>query len=383
MQRRWTLLACALVLLSAAACGGAEDKDTGSRSPVAAAAGPAGAGSVCAPSAAGPTASAAGAAPTAPLTAAATQTVAEAVARAQAFLGTLTETQRKAVVGDYAALDAKRCSWSGLADGEFDGRGGLRLGDLGVAQRAAALAVVQSVLSADGYAQVLHQMAADDVLAEDGPLLEAGELGQGNYHITLFGQPSATQPWTLQFGGHHLAVHVSMGGGTVSVSPHFSGVQPVSFTAGGKTVEPMGQEAKDVFALFKSLTYEQQAGARLTGTYDDVVMGPGVDTGYPAQAGLPYRRLDARQQALVRSVIRGWVADGAPELSQPLLDLYAAQLDQTTIGYAGTVDPKSENAYFRVDGPQVWIEWLNAGTGGLHYHTVYRDKRLDYGTGAG
>ncbi|MEV0563374.1 DUF3500 domain-containing protein [Dactylosporangium sp. NPDC050588] len=382
MQKRWSLLACALVLLSAAACGGGEDKDTGTRRP-AAAGGPPGARSVCVPSAPGPTATAAGATAGAVPAVTATQTVAAAVAKAQAFLGTLTATQKTAVLLDYAALDAKRCGWSGLPDGEFDGRGGLKVGDLGVAQKAAALAAVQSVLSADGYTQVLHQMAADDVLAEDGRLLEEGELGQGDYHIALFGQPSATQPWTLQFGGHHLAVHVSMGGGTVSVSPHFSGAQPVSFTAGGKTIEPMGQEAKDVFALFKSLTTEQQAGARLTGTYDDVVMGPGVDTGYPAQAGLPYRRLDAKQQALARSVIKGWVADGAPELAQPLLDLYASQLDQTTIGYTGTVDPKSENAYFRIDGPQVWIEWLNAGTGGLHYHTVYRDKRLDYGTGAG
>ncbi|GAA1500829.1 hypothetical protein GCM10009827_007830 [Dactylosporangium maewongense] len=362
MQRRWTLLACALLLLTAAACGGADDTDTAGGLPASV-----GGSQVCVPSAVTPSA-----APSATQSGAADT---PAVAEVQAFLGTLTESQRTQALHD-DVLDTKRCSWSSRPDGEFTGRTGLRLGDLGDAQQAAALAALRGVLSAGGYAKVLRLMDA-----EDG--------GRDGFHIALFGQPSGTQRWTLQFGGPHLAVHVTTGGGTVSVSPYFSSAPPAATTASGRADKPSARRSPsrepspDVFALFKSLTIEQQAGARLPGTYDDVVMGPGADTGYPVRAGLPFPRLDAGQQAMVRAVIKGLVGDAAAELAQPLLDLYATQLDQTTIGYAGTADPRSENAYFRIDGPRLWLEWASTPAGGLHQHALYRDKQLDYGTGAG
>jgi len=115
----------------------------------------------------------------------------------------------------------------------------------------------------------------------------------------------------------------------------------------------------------------------------DLVMGPGTDTGYPEQEGVAYTDLDADQQAAVKQVIADWVSDAADELSQPLLDVYYSQLDQTTISYAGTIGVDSEDAYLRIDGPRVWIEWLNTAATGLHFHTLYRDKAIDYGTGLG
>ena len=77
------------------------------------------------------------------------------------------------------------------------------------------------------------------------------------------------------------------------------------------------------------------------------------------------------------------MADAAPELAAPLLDVYESQLDDTVIGWSISVDRESP-AYMRIDGPRVWIEWLNRanpGEAGFHPHTVYRDKLIDYGTG--
>ena len=54
------------------------------------------------------------------------------------------------------------------------------------------------------------------------------------------------------------------------------------------------------------------------------------------------------------------------------------------IGWSISIDRESP-AYMRIDGPRVWIEWLNRanpGEAGYHPHTVYRDKLIDYGTGA-
>ena len=313
-----------------------------------------------------------------------TQEVSNAVTATQAFLDTLDSTD--GVVFDHTDLDGKRCSWSNFPDGLFDGRQGARLGDLTEEQRTAAMTAVQSVMAAAGYTYVQEMMAGDDTLAGDGsgPVANAS-FGSDNYHLALYGQPSTDSSWTLQFGGHHLAVHVSVGGDTLSVSPYFKGTQPVSYEANGSTVEPMGGTADQVFGVFESLPEDQLSAAELSGSYDDLVMGPGNDTGFPESEGLAYGDLDSATQKLVRGAIEAYVADYAPELSQPLVDLYESQLDQTVVAWSGSID-RDSNAYLRIDGPRVWIEWVNTdnpGASGIHYHTVYRDKLLDYGTGTG
>jgi len=308
-----------------------------------------------------------------------TAVVSTAVAKAQAFYNLLTADQKKTVMYAYTDLAKKQCSWSNYPDDNFKGRLGLRLGDLTAEQKAAALAAVQSVLSTTGYEQVVNQMHADDQLGKQEAI-----YGEANYHIVLYGTPSADSPWTLQFGGHHLAIHTSIGGGALSVSPHFSGTQPTSFELDGKTIKPLGDDADDTFGMFAGLSAEQLAAAKLSGQFQDLVMGPGTDTGYPKQEGLPYTQLDAAHQALVKKAIADWVADASPTLADPLLDVYYSQLDQTTIAWAGSTSLDSGSAYLRIDGPRVWIEWLNtSAAGGLHYHTLYRDKALDYGTGLG
>ena len=307
------------------------------------------------------------------------KTVTAAVAKTQAFLATLSDAQTKTVTNAYTDLAKKQCSWSNYPDDNFTGRLGLKLGDLNAEQKAAALAAVQSLLSPTGYEQVVNQMHADDQLGKQEAI-----YGEANYHIVLYGEPSASSPWTLQFGGHHLAIHTSLGGGALSVSPHFSGTQPTSFELDGKTIKPLGADADDTFGVFSGLSSDQLAKAKLSGQFRDLVMGPGTDTGYPEQEGLAYTELDAAHQALVKKVIADWVADAAPELADPLLEVYYSQLDKTTISWASSTDVTSGDGYLRIDGPRVWIEWLNtSAAGGLHYHTLYRDKALDYGTGLG
>ena len=70
-------------------------------------------------------------------------------------------------------------------------------------------------------------------------------------------------------------------------------------------------------------------------------------------------------------------------MAGPLLEDYESQLDDTVIGWSMSIDRETP-AYMRIDGPRVWIEWLNRanpGESGYHPHTVYRDKLIDYGTG--
>ena len=182
-------------------------------------------------------------------------TLASAVTAADEFLASLSDDQRAAAVFEFADLDAKRNSWSNFEQGDFDGRQGARFGDLDEDQKALAMAVLASVLSAGGYEYVEGAMAAEDQLIP-------GNIDE--YYLAFYGEPSTDEPWTLQFGGHHLAIHISMGGGILSVSPYFQGVQPIVLDVDGATIEPMANDTNNMFGLFESLDDEQLAAARLT-----------------------------------------------------------------------------------------------------------------------
>ena len=182
-------------------------------------------------------------------------TVASAVTAADEFLASLSDDQRAAAVFEFADLDGKSASWSNFEQSEFDGRQGARFGDLDEDQKAAAMAVLASVLSAGGYEYVQGAMAAED-------LLIPGNIDE--YYLAFYGEPSTDEPWTLQFGGHHLAIHISLGGDILSVSPYFQGVQPIVLDVDGTTIEPMASDTNNMFGLFESLDDDQLAAARLT-----------------------------------------------------------------------------------------------------------------------
>jgi hypothetical protein len=332
-----------------------------------------GPGGQCTPSAAVPTAAPTGATPKAD-----TAAVTASVTAAKTFLGTLSAEQSKAVMFTYADLDAKRCSWSNFPTGIFNGRKGIRMGDLDATHRAAALAVVQSLMSATGYTYATNAIAGDQVLAAGGE----SNMGEDNYFLAFYGDPSSDTAWTMQFGGHHLAIHVSLGGGALSLTPYFQGLQPLSFELSGTKIEAMSVDASHMFGIFEAMDTAQLAKAKLPGSYNDLVMGPGADTKWPASEGVLYNDLTPAQQALVKSAISDWVADMAPGLSGPFVALYESQLAETKVGWSMSID-RNAGAYMRIDGPRVWIEWVNTTAGGgLHYHTIYRDKLVDYGTGS-
>jgi hypothetical protein len=133
---------------------------------------------------------------------------AEIAVAAKAFLGTLDDTLRDKVVFDFKDK-AQRKRWSNFPTIAFK-RGGLRMDDLTKPQRDAAMKVLRASLSPQGYEKVLQIVEGDEVLrkAEDNDI-----FGREEYYISFLGQPSATQPWMIQFGGHHLGLNVTLAGG--------------------------------------------------------------------------------------------------------------------------------------------------------------------------
>ena len=128
-----------------------------------------------------------------------------AVDAANAFLDALGADQRSAAL---LALDSPlRPNWSNLPPSmtRFD-HNGVRIGDLDAGQTELMHDFLRAALSPDGYAKVVGIVGAEDALAASS----GRQLSADNYWLAFFGEPSANDPWGWQFGGHHLAVNVTV-----------------------------------------------------------------------------------------------------------------------------------------------------------------------------
>jgi len=309
------------------------------------------------------------------------------VCLSQAFYATLSTSQQSSVVLSYTAANAE--VWSNLPTNMIS-RNGLKFGSLSSTQLTAALALVQAVLSSEGYTRFLNVRIADDYLASNGGGTTA--YGSGLYYIAFLGTPSTSTAWQLQVGGHHYALNVTYNGNYFSATPFFLGVEPPSFTVSGTTYTVLEKQRAAAYALGQTLT--SNSSAKLSGTFDDVVMGvnssTGHDTNYPqtyptSGRGVLYSSLSSTQQALVKTFIEAWVNDQNSTTASTLLALYESDtaLANTYVGYSGTGAFTTQGDYIRVDGPRVWVEFVVQNgivfQNGIHYHSLWRDKTADYG----
>lgn len=300
-----------------------------------------------------------------------------------AFLKTLSDEQRRAVLVEFSPENAGR--WSNFPVGVVP-RNGIFLRDLNPEQLAAALQVARLTLSGAGFARMQQIRLADDEYARStasrrAPGRGTDLFGQGNYIIALLGQPSKTKPWMLQFGGHHLAVNHVYRGAVASSTPYFVGIEPIRWTdANGQIQDPLGPMRNAMQGLLYSLTPEQLDQARLAGRFEDVSVGPGRDRQFPAtREGIAYTELSRTAQNFVKQAILAWTGDSSQAADYQRR--YFAELERTSIAYSGTGNLKEVADYVRIDGPHVWIELAcqpSRTEFPIHFHTVWRDRTTDY-----
>ncbi|MBM2619718.1 DUF3500 domain-containing protein [Actinoplanes sp. LDG1-06] len=301
---------------------------------------------------------------------------ADIMAAAEAFLGTLEGGERDDVLFDRDDRE-QRQRWSNLPHQVFDRRG-LMIGDLDQAEVDAFLTVMRATLSTEGFDRVMAQWAADDALAAaDG----RANLGRPNYWVAIIGEPSATEGWQWQFGGHHVTVNATISGDSVSLTPSFLGVQPATYESGGRTVRPLGDIIDQAFTLVGSLQGGARQRAVLGDTPIDLELGAGQDCRSIAPVGLPGSAMNAAQRAAFLDLIGEYGGLGAERFAAGRLAQLEAELPDTWFAWHGPTTPGSA-AYFRVTGPHVVIEYSPQAMGGdpaEHIHGVYRDPVNDYG----
>jgi hypothetical protein len=325
-----------------------------------------------------------------PKTASASDTTARIVAAAQAVLTTLDDAGRAKV--QFPFDGPQKAKWSNFPSGIFK-REGLRLGDLTPPQRAAVMSLLSTALSRDGYRKVTEIMGADEALRKGegdggrggrgGPPGRGGgrgggpNFGQDEYYLAFVGTPSARDPWMLQFGGHHLAVNLTMAGSEATMAPSLPATQPASYSFEGRTIRPLGNENDKAFALINALDDAHKKEAILAYRVSDLVLGPGQDGRTIQPEGVRGSALPAAQQTMLLELIREWAGIPAEAFAEPRMAELKANLAQTYFAWSGPTTNGSA-AYFRVQGPTLVIEYAPQGSVD-HIHTIYRDPTNDYG----
>ena len=111
-------------------------------------------------------------------------------------------------------------------------------------------------------------------------------LGSDLYYLAIFGKPSLTMPWMVQFGGHHLGLNVTVIGKNSCSRRRTPAAQPALFKRDGKDVRPLGEEIDAGFKLVNALDAEQRSqavvGERPQG---DLLLGPDVTAGKSNRKG--------------------------------------------------------------------------------------------------
>jgi hypothetical protein len=313
-----------------------------------------------------------------------TSVTAEVVEKANAFLSTLSEAER--AKGTFGFASPQRTGWSNLPTGVFQ-RNGLRFGDMTLRQRQAALALVAAALSREGYQKVTNIMNADESLKSAGGGRTGGRQGGGpggvrfgldEYYVALLGKPAMATPWMIQFGGHHLAINVTMVGSNSVMTPSLPATQPAKYTLNGQTIRPLGNENDKGFGLIDALDAAQQKQAILNYQVADLVLGPGADGKVIQPEGIVASRLNARQQAMLLDLAHEWVGILNDEAASAKMAELKANLPRTYFAWSGATR-NGGLAYYRIQGPTVVIEYAPQQGDLEHIHTIYRDPTNDYG----
>ena len=307
----------------------------------------------------------------------ATATTTGIVTSAQAFLKTLDDAGRAKV--QFPFDSPQRARWSNLPSGIFP-RQGVRLGDLAPAQRAAAMSLLQTALSADGYQKVIEIMRGDEVLRQKGSGGGPGGkvvFGEDEYYLAFLGAPSTTAPWMLQFGGHHLAINLTLAGSQAGMTPSLPAAQPASYTFEGKEIRPLGDESDKAFALINALDPAQREQAILKSAVSDLVLGAGQDGKMIQPEGIRASALSPAQQTMLVDLVREWAGIMDDSFAEPRMAEIRANLPQTHFAWSGPTT-KGSVAYFRIQGPTLVIEYAPQKSVD-HIHTIYRDPTNDYG----
>jgi hypothetical protein len=274
-------------------------------------------------------------------------------AAAAAFLGALGAEQRART-----RFGVEDDEWRKWMNQHFYQRQGVAFKEMSDAQKDAALGLLRASLSARGLVLTRDIMRLNTTLAE----LNGGnftEYGEGLYHLTVMGEPSAREPWGWQLDGHHLIVNYFVLGDQVVMTPSFFGSEPAVAHAGRyKGTAVLQEEQAMGLALLRSLDPAQRAKAvlRAEKTGNENQTEAWKDNAVVPYAGLPVREMTASQEKQLEALVERYVGNMDDGHARVKMDDVRKQLDRTWFAWIGGSDDHSV-FYYRIQSPVILIEF--------------------------
>ena len=304
---------------------------------------------------------------------------------ATAFLATLDAGQKTAATFEFTSDERQNWFFTPVP------RKGLALFSMNDAQRAAAVKLLKTGLSARGYEKVEGIRSLEAVLWDiEG---EAGKKpfvgGDGHPHryterylFTIFGTPSATEPWGWRFEGHHISQNWTVVSGTaIASSPQFFGSNPAEVRTGPKAgLRVLAAEEDLARTLLMSLDEKQRQAAIVDpkAPNDIFTMNKKQVERLP-DVGVAYGALTSGQQKALWKLIEEYAFAQTPALGQArIAAIKKDSVDTIKFAWLGVVE-KGGPHYYRVQGANFAIEYDNTQNQNNHIHAVWRDYNGDFG----
>lgn len=301
---------------------------------------------------------------------------------ARAFMESLTPDQKKEALFEYD--HEERYTWY-FTPHE---RKGLTMKKMTAPQRQAALALLRSGLSEEGYRKATQIMDLENVLrvVENRPANDTYR-DPDNYFVTVFGDHEGENPWGWRFEGHHLSVRFSsLTGRVVETTPLFFGSNPgeVRAEVPQKGRQVLRRETELAFALLETFTPEQRKQALLAPqAYPDIVTGNKRKASLDRMDGLALSDMTDKQKPLFMELVQNYLNNYRVTLAKQQMEkLQKNGLDSLRFVWAGDLTPQlgdGKGWYYRIHGPTILIEYDNTQTNANHVHTVVRDLTNDFG----
>jgi hypothetical protein len=351
---------------------------------------------------------------------------AQMVDAGRAFLESLDQQQHELATFPFPSNERHR--WFYVPEDH----GGLPISMMKPKQQRLALRLVATGLSQAGYVTVSTIMGLENVLDELEGWTRTFNRERfrdpGLYYLTIFGVPGES-PWSWRFGGHHVSIHYLLLDGDVrAYTPCFLGAHPASSPLlGPHRLRPLGGAEDLGRALIRGLDDGQRVAAVVSKNPPLDIVGanrPNLSDGdLPLRLdeiwrdtpsgelgqflateqrnaeesanlgpedleavrltrepkGISGADLRADQQEQLRALLDTYVARIPDRLARREAERYAKdRIHNLSFAWAGGLEP-GEPHYYRVQGPDLVVEYDNTQGGSNHVHTVWRNPDDDFG----
>jgi hypothetical protein len=272
---------------------------------------------------------------------------------ADVFLKALSAEQRKKTT-----FPVDDDEWRKWMNQHFYLRQGVSFAEMSEPQRESAFGLLRASLSAKGLQLSRDIMRLNHTLGELNND-NFDEYGEWLYHLTVMGEPSATEPWGWQLDGHHLIVNYFVLGDQVVMTPLFVGSEPVTATAGkykGTTI--LQEEQAAGLAMINALDDARRAQAviRADKTGNDNLTEAFKDNVVLDYAGVAAKALSASQRDRLIGLIKLFVDNMKEGHAKVRMEEVRQHLDETYFAWIGATSPDAV-FYFRIHSPVILIEF--------------------------